>query len=80
MKISTAEAFVCLQYQGIDNNASVVDRVRRAHKLSNNNRGVSRGRVIRNTFDGSEKTAEAAGARQWPQGIYDDDGGVGGGI
>ena len=37
---------VCLQDQGIDNNGFVVGRVRWAHRLSNNNGGVNRGRRI----------------------------------
>ena len=71
---------MCLRAQGIDNNNSGVGRVRRARGLSNDERGVGRGRGIYDASEGLETTAEAAGNRQRPQRIYDEDIGVGGGI
>ena len=75
----TAEAPVCLQARGIDNDNGGVVRVRRASRLSNYNGGIGRGRGIRNASEGPETTTEAAGARRRSRGIYDDDRGVGGG-
>ena len=48
----TAEAPVCLWDQGIDDDNGVIDRVRRAHGLSNDNRGVGRGRGIHDASEG----------------------------
>ena len=70
---------MCLRYQGIDDNNGGVVRVRQARGISDDDRGVGRGRGIHNTSEVSEKTTEAAGDRQWYQGIYDDDGGISGG-
>ena len=76
----TAEALVILRAQGIDNNDNGgVVRVRRAHGLSNNVGGVGRGQGIYDASKGLETTIEATLARQRLQGIYDNDGGVGGG-
>ena len=55
-----AEALVCLQAQGIDNDDRVVGRVRWARGLSNNDRGIGRGGGIDNASEGSETTTEAA--------------------
>ena len=69
---------MCLQDQVIDNGNGGVVRVRRARRLSYY-RGVRRGREIRNSFEISKTTNEAAGDRRRSQRIYDNDGGVGGG-
>ena len=69
---------MCLRDQGIDNNRGGVGRVRLAHGLSNDNRGVDRGRGIDDASKGLETTTEAAGARQRAQGIYDNNGDVDG--
>ena len=55
---------MCLQAQGIDNN---------------DNRGVGRGRGIRNAPDESETMTEAAGSRRQARVIYDGKGDVRGG-
>ena len=60
-----AEATACLQAQGIDNKNGGLGRVRRARRLSNDNGGVDRGRVIENVSKGLETTTEAEGDRQW---------------
>ena len=54
---------MCLRAQDIDNNGGV-GRVRRSRVLSDDDRGVGRGRGIDNTSEGSETMTEAAGARQ----------------
>ena len=64
----------------MDNNDGGVGRVRRAHGISNDNRGINRGRGIDDAYKGLETTTEAAGARQLARGIYDNNGDVGGGI
>ena len=51
---------MCLRSQGIDDDDGVVERVRQAHGLINNNGGVGRGRGIDNASDGLETTAEAS--------------------
>ena len=56
----TAEAAVCLQAQGIDNDNGGIGRVRLGRGLSNDDGGVGRGRGIDNAYEGLEKTAEAA--------------------
>ena len=71
---------MCLQSQGIDNDDDGVGRVRRDHRLSNNDGGVRRGQGIHYVYEGSDTTPEAAGDRQLAQGIYNIDGGVSGGI
>ena len=71
---------MCLRAEGIDENDGGVRRVRRAEGLSGDNRGVVRGREIRDASKGSEKTTEAEGARRRARGIYDGDGGIGGEI
>ena len=71
---------MCLQAQGIDDDDGRVGRVRRSHRLSDNNGGVGRGQGIYNASEGSDTTAEATETKPWAQGIYDNDGGVGGGI
>ena len=73
----TAEVLVCLQARGIDDDNCVVGRVRRAHGLSNDNRGVGGRRGIDNASNGLKKTAKAVAARQRAQRIYDNEGGVG---
>ena len=70
---------MCLRAEGIDDDDSDVVRVRQAKGLSDNNRGVGRGRLICDASKGSESMTEAAGARRRARGIYDDDGGVDGG-
>ena len=70
-----AEAPACLRVEGIDNDGSV-GTVRRAKLLRDDGGFIIRGRGIRDTSEGLETTREAAGARRWDQGIYDDDGGV----
>ena len=69
-----------LRAQGIDDNNGVVGRVRRAHRISNEDGGVGRGRGIYDASKGSETRTEAAVARQRSRGIYNDDGDVGGEI
>ena len=69
-----------LQAQGIDNNYRSVSRVSWSHGLSNNDGGVRRGQGICDAYEGLETTPKAAGDRKRAQGIYDNDGGVGGGI
>ena len=68
-----------LQTQYFDDDDGSVGRVRRARGISNNNRGIERGRGIYDVSEGSETTTDAAGARRRFQGIYDDVGGVSGG-
>ena len=75
----TAEAAVCLQAHGIDNNNDGVGRVRRAQGLSDNDGGVGRGQGIDDDSEGLEMTMEAAGYWRHAQGIYDNDKGVGAG-
>ena len=70
---------MCLQAQGIDNDNSVASRVTRAHRLSDNDGVVGRGRGINDASEGLETTTEAAGDIQWARGIYNNNGGVGGG-
>ena len=50
-----------LRDQGIDNNIKGVARVRRAHGISNDGRGVGRGQGIYNTSEGLETTPEEEG-------------------
>ena len=71
---TTAEGLTCLQAQGIDDEDGGISRVRRAHGLGNNDRGIVRGRGIRNASEGSETTTEEAGARQRAWWIYDNNG------
>ena len=61
----TAEAPVCLQSQGIDNDNDDggVVRLRRARGLSDNDGGVGKGRGVDDASNVSETTTEAAGAR-----------------
>ena len=68
-----------LKAQGIDNNDSVIGRVRRACVLSDDDGGVGRRQGIRNASEGLETTTETEGGRRRDQGIYDGDRGVGGG-
>ena len=75
-----AEAVVCLQAYGIDKNNVSVGRLGQACVLINDDRGVGRGRGIRDASEGLETTTEAAGSRQRARGIYNGNGGVGGGI
>ena len=58
---------MCLQTQVIDNNDGVVDRVRRAHGLSDDYIRVVRGRGIYDASKGLETTMEAARiwGRRW---------------
>ena len=70
---------MCLWAHGIDDNGGV-GRVRRFRRLSNDDGGVGRGRGICDVSEGLETTTEAAGDIRQAQGIYDNDGGVGGGI
>ena len=69
---------MCLRYQVIDDNGSGVSRVGQARGLINNVRGVGGGRGIDNAYKRSDTTTETAGGRRQTQGIYDNDGGVGG--
>ena len=55
------EAHVCLRAQGIDDDDSVVDRVRRAWGLSKDDGGVNRGRGIYDVSEVLETTTEASG-------------------
>ena len=66
-----------LRAQGIDNDDGNIGRLRQARGLSNDDRGVSRGRGIYDAPEGLETTAEAAVSRQRVWGIYDDNRGVG---
>ena len=52
---------MCLPAQGIDDNDGSVDRVRRELGLSDDRRGVYRGRGIDGAYEGLETTREAAG-------------------
>ena len=52
-----------LRAQVIDNDNIVVGRVRRSCRLSNNNGGINRERVIDDASEASETTMEEAGAR-----------------
>ena len=61
---TTTEAPVCLQDQGIDDNNGGVGRLIRDCGISNDDRGVDRGRGIHDVSERSETTPEAAGARQ----------------
>ena len=72
----TAKAPVHLRAQGIDKNAGIVGRVRRACGLSDDNGGIDIGRVIYDASEGSETTEEASGAIWQDQGIYNYGGGV----
>ena len=65
-----------LRAQGIDGDNGGVGRVRRSHRLSNNDGGVRKGQGTYNASKGSETTTEVAEARRRYQGIYDDNGGV----
>ena len=49
-----------LQAQGIDDDAGVVDRVRRVRKLSDDNIGIGRGLVIDDVSERLETTTEAS--------------------
>ena len=71
---------MCLWAQGIDNDDGGVSGLRRALGLSDEDRGIIRGRGLRDAPEGLETTTEAAGARRRAQVIYDGDRGVGGGI
>ena len=70
---------MCLWDQVIADIDRVVGRVGHARGLSNDNIRVVKGKGIENASEGSETTAETAGARRQSQGIYDDDGDVRGG-
>ena len=52
---------MCLRDQGIDDDDGVVDRVRQACRLSDNDGGVSRGQGIYDAYEESETTTEASG-------------------
>ena len=62
---------MCLQAQGSDDNNGGVGGVIPADILSDNGGGVGRGRGIDDASERSETMAEAVGARQRAQGIYD---------
>ena len=49
-----------LQAQGIDDDAGVVDRVRRVRRLSDDDGGIGRGRVIDDASERLESTTEAS--------------------
>ena len=68
---------MCLRAEVIDDYGGGVGRVRRNHRLRNNNGGVGRGRGI--YAERSEITTEAAVAKKWARVIYDNGGGFGGG-
>ena len=51
---------MCLQAQGINDNNGVVNRVRRAYGLDNDDGGFSRGRGRNDATKGSETTTEAS--------------------
>ena len=53
-------AGVCLRSQGIDDNNGVVNRVRQARGLIDDDGGVRRGRGIYNASEGLETTIEAS--------------------
>ena len=55
---------MCLQAQGIDNDNGGVGRVRRSHRLSDDNRGVGRGQGIRDASEESETAVEAEGDKK----------------
>ena len=66
-----------LRDQCIENNNGGVGRVRQAFGISNDDRGVVRGRGIYYASEGLDTTTEAEEARRRAQGIYDNDGGIG---
>ena len=68
---------LCLQAQGTDNDVGIVGRVGQTHGLSNNDKGIRRGRGIDDAPEGSDKTTEAAGVRRRPLEIYNDNRGDG---
>ena len=70
---------MCLWAEVIDTKNGGVVRVRRSKGLIDNDEGVGRGQDIRRASEGSETTAEAAGASRRAQGIYDNNIGVRGG-
>ena len=59
---------------------SGVGRVRQSKELSGNGKGVGRGWWIHDASEGLETTMEVTGTRHGPQGIYDNNRGVGGGM
>ena len=71
---------MCLGAYGIDNDNNGVGRVRRARGISNDNGGVGKVQGIDDASEESETTTEAAEARRRDRGIYDNNGGVDGGI
>ena len=68
-----------LRADSMDGDGGGAGRVRQAKGLINNDKGLGRGRGIRDAFKGLETMTEAVGDRQEAQGIYDDDGCIGGG-
>ena len=68
---------MCLQAQVIDDDDGGLSGGIRDQGLSDNNGGVGGGRGIYDASELLETTAEAAGARQRVQGIYNNDGGFG---
>ena len=55
---------MCLRDLGIDDDTSGFRRVRRSHRLSDDDRGLGRGQRIRDGSKGLETMTEAAGARR----------------
>ena len=72
-----AEAPVRLRSRVIDDNDVGVGKVRWARRLGDDVGGVGRGQGIYDASKGSETTTDVVGYRQRPQGIYDDNGGIG---
>ena len=70
---------VCLRDKSIDNNDGSVRRVKRSCGIRTDNGSVGGRRGIDDAHKVSETTTEAAVGRRRAQGIYDDDGGIGGG-
>ena len=60
-----AEADVCTESKGIDDDSGGVGRGRRAQGLSNVDGGVDRGRGIDDAYERSEIMTESVGDRQW---------------
>ena len=71
---------MCLRSQGIDDDNGDVDGGIWSQVLRNNDGGVGGGREIHDTSEGSETMPEAEGDQRRDRGIYDNDGGVDGGI
>ena len=75
-----ADPAVCLRSQGIDDHNGGIYVGRWARGVSDDDRCVGGGRGTYDVSEGLEKMADIAGAQRRSQRIYNNDGGVGGGI